>query len=133
MAAKKSPPEKDREVIDLGPENIGKFTDLEPAPSTGQAPAAESQQYAKGVPEPAEDPARANVAASTFNEETRREVAAKALAEKIVEAKALELTVDELTQGIDLALENMAAGMTQSEAVRLAAEDIRKQKQDIPF
>ena len=30
------------------------------------------------------------MAASTFNEETRREVAAKALAEKIVEAKALE-------------------------------------------
>ena len=85
MAAKKSPPEKDREVIDLGPENIGKFTDLEPAPSTGQAPAAESQQYAKGVPEPAEDPARANdgsrgestqagrgrvQVAAAFNEET---------------------------------------------------------------
>ena len=61
---------------------------------------------------------------------------AKALAREGSRARrrqALELTVDELTQGIDLALENMAAGMTQSEAVRLAAEDIRKQKQDIPF
>ena len=126
------------------PEKTAKFTDLEPAGTPtldnvrqGQV-AGTNQQPATGVPEPAEAPDRAKILledqrkqdvaasnAAAFNEDTRR-------LEEATKAKVLELTVDALTQGIDLALDHMTAGMTQSEAVRLAAEAIRKQQQAIP-
>ena len=133
MATKKPQPEQTAKFIDLEPvAPASKPADL---PTEGQVLAkgtgAENERQAAAAAQ-----AAAQARASTFNEDTRREEEAKALAGKIKEEKALALTVDELMQGIDLALENMAAGMTQSEAVRRAAETIRKQKAapgDIPF
>ena len=46
------------------------------------------------------------------------------------EDKALALTVEELMNGISMALNHMAAGTTQAEAARLAAEEIRGEKVD---
>ena len=169
MPTKKSPPEKigltpvaklAKDLLSADPDSSG------PAQQTGSPPPAansgtdaelELQRKKLLLEMQLKREDQAVDVAAAFNEETRREVAAKALAEKIKEedqgkledpvaaaeakafneaamrleearAKALALTVDELMNGVDLALENMAAGMTQSEAVRRAAETIRSEK-----
>ena len=137
MAAKKSPPEQ-----------TAKFTDLEPA-----GPA--SEPAFPPTPDPIVDmgqvkgtDAENELQPAAFNAETRREEEIKALNEEIdalhkrikgheekaLEAaeKALALSVEEIMQGIDLALTHMAAGTTQNEAVSLAAEAVRKEKQESP-
>ena len=51
-------------------------------------------------------------------------------ADEEAEDKALALTVEELMNGISMALNHMAAGTTQAEAARLAAEEIKGEKVD---
>ena len=143
MATKKSQPEK-----------TAKFTDLEPVAPASKPADLPAEGQVKGMqrPDQATDQAlnaetlrleKAHMAhvekakeEKTLDDQLKREAMAAELAaieaDLIQEKQHLELTVDELTQGIDMALDAMAAGATQSEAIRRAAQAISKQKQETP-
>ena len=137
MAAKKSPPEQTAKFTDLEPAGPASEPAFPPTPDPivdmGQVKGTDARKSGCRI---AAFKVEAVVEAfKALNEEIdalHRRI--KGHEEKALEAaeKALALSVEEIMQGIDLALTHMAAGTTQNEAVSLAAEAIRKEKQESP-